>query len=386
VAVRPPSGDPEVLETRLSRVDGQAGELSIGGIRVEDLAPQATFEETAFLLWHGRQPDLQETKALRGRLAEARGFSQGTREVLKAAAAARLSVMDALRLGVDSLALSGAGEPVDVRTAEQIVGVVPALVAAYWRLTQGKEPLVTEGDLRSAEAYLYLQTGQRPFPAAVRGLETYLNTVIDHGLNASTFTARVIASTHSDMVSSVVGALGALKGPLHGGAPGPAIDMVFEILERSRASGRTLEAETESWVREKVEAGGRIMGFGHRVYKVRDPRADVLGAAAESLYLGSPNETFYRQAQAVERVTLDVLEELKPGRHLRTNVEFYTALVLHGVGLPAELFTPTFAVSRVAGWTAHVLEQREHGRLVRPLEKYVGETGRRWEPLPDGMG
>jgi citrate synthase len=383
VAARPPSGDAEVLETRLSRVDGQAGELSIGGIRVEDLAPKATFEEAAFLLWHGRQPNLKEMEALRARLAQARGLAQGTREVLEAAAAARLSVMDALRLGVDSLALSGAGEPVDVGMAERLVGVVPALIATYWRLTQGKEPLTAPESLRNAEAYLYLLMGQRPSSAAVRGLETYLNTVIDHGLNASTYTARVIASTHSDMLSSVVGALGALKGPLHGGAPGPAIDMVFEILERSRASGRSLEVETESWVREKVEAGGRIMGFGHRVYKVRDPRADVLGAAAESLYLGSPNEMFYRQAQAVERVTLETLEELKPGRNLRTNVEFYTALVLHGVGLPAELFTPTFAVSRVAGWTAHILEQREHGRLVRPLERYVGETGRRWEPLPD---
>ena len=383
MAVRPPSGDSEVLETRLSRVDGQAGELSIGGIRVEDLAPQATFEEAAFLLWHGRQPDRKEMEALRSRLAEARVLAQGTREVLESAAAARLSVMDALRLGMDSLALSGAGVPVDVGTAERLAGVVPAVITTYWRLTQGKEPLAAPGNLKSAQAYLYLLTGLRPSPAAVRGLETYLNTVIDHGLNASTYTARVIASTHSDMVSSVVGALGALKGPLHGGAPGPAIDMVFEILERSRVSGRSLEAETESWVREKVEAGGRIMGFGHRVYKVRDPRADVLGAAAESLYLGSPNEMFYRQAQAVERVTLETLEELKPGRNLRTNVEFYTALVLHGVGLPAELFTPTFAVSRVAGWTAHILEQREHGRLVRPLERYVGETGRRWEPLPD---
>ena len=383
MAVFPPSGDPEVLETRLSRVDGQAGELSIGGFRVEDLAPQATFEEAAFLLWHGRQPDLEEMETLRARLAKARDLTQGTREVLEAAAAARLSVMDALRLGVDSQALSGAGEPVDVVMAEQLVGVVPALIATYWRLTQGKDPLSAPGNLRSAEAYLYLLMGQRPSPAAVRGLETYLNTVIDHGLNASTYTARVIASTRSDMVSCIVGALGALKGPLHGGAPGPAIDMVFEILELSRASGRSLETETESWVRQKVEAGGRIMGFGHRVYKVRDPRADVLGAAAESLYLGSTNETFYRQAQAVERVTLDILEDLKPGRNLRTNVEFYTALVLHGVGLPAELFTSTFAVSRAAGWTAHILEQRQYGRLVRPLERYVGDVGRRWEPLQD---
>jgi citrate synthase len=159
--------------------------------------------------------------------------------------------------------------------------------------------------------------------------------------------------------------------------------MVFDILERARVSGRPLETEAEAWVRQAVEAGGRIMGFGHRVYKVRDPRADVLGAAAEALYLGSRNEAFYRQAQTIEQVTLRVLEEMKPGRTLRTNVEFYTALLLHGVGLPAELFTPTFSVSRVAGWTAHILEQREHGRLIRPLERYVGETQRQWTPLED---
>jgi citrate synthase len=157
--------------------------------------------------------------------------------------------------------------------------------------------------------------------------------------------------------------------------------MVFDIMERARTSGRSLEAEAEAWVRRTVGAGGRIMGFGHRVYKVRDPRADVLGAAAEALYLDSRNEAFYRQAQTIEQVTLRVLEELKPGRNLRTNVEFYTALLLHGVGLQAELFSATFAVSRIAGWTAHVLEQRQHGRLVRPLEEYVGPSRREWIPL-----
>jgi citrate synthase len=374
----PATDSPETLETRLSRVDGQAGELIIGGYRLEDLAPNAAFEEAAFLLWHDRRPDAFELEALRARLARARAVSAPTRDVLEMAASARLPAMDALRLAVDSLSLADIGASIDIASAESLVGALPALVAAYWRILHGEPPLTAPDDLPHAAAYLFLLTGERPTQAAVRGLETYLNTVIDHGLNASTYTARVIAGTRSDMVSCVVGALGALKGPLHGGAPGPAFEMVYDILQRSHASGRPLEQEAEAWVRQTVEGGGRIMGFGHRVYKVRDPRADVLGAAAEKLYHGSSNEVFYRQAQTIEQVAQRVLEELKPDRNLRTNVEFYTALLLHGVGLPSELFSPTFAVSRVAGWTAHVLEHRQRGRLVRPLERYVGGLGRVW--------
>ncbi|HSB90159.1 MAG TPA: citrate/2-methylcitrate synthase, partial [Anaerolineales bacterium] len=223
---------PERLETRLSRVDGQAGELVIGGYRLEDLAPNAAFEETAFLLWHDRRPDAAELEALRGRLARGRAVPAPTRLILEQAASARLPVMDALRLAVDSLALAGIGESVGVTSAESLVAILPAVVAAYWRLLHRQEPLTAPEDLPHAASYLFLLTGERPAEAAVRGLETYLNTVIDHGLNASTYTARVIAGTRSDMVSCVVGALGALKGPLHGGAPGPAFEMVYDILER----------------------------------------------------------------------------------------------------------------------------------------------------------
>jgi citrate synthase len=371
----------EVIETRLSRVDGLAGELVIGGYRVEELAPQATFEEVAFLLWQGRLPDAGELESLHSRLAAARVLPEASLELLGRAAASRMPVMDALRLGVDSLGLTLTADSADEALAARLVAATPALVGAYWRLLQGEAPVVAPADLSHAAAYLFQIFGSAPRPEAARGLETYLNTVVDHGLNASTYTARVIASTRSDMVSAVVGALGALKGPLHGGAPGPAFDMVFDIIEKSNDSGRPLADEAEAWVRQAVAAGERIMGFGHRVYKVRDPRADVLGAAAERLYRGSDRQEFYRQAQTIEDVAVRVLGEMKPGRNLKTNVEFYTALLLHGVGLPTELFTPTFGVARVAGWTAHILEQMKFGRLIRPLEKYVGEGGRRWVPL-----
>jgi citrate synthase len=188
--------------------------------------------------------------------------------------------------------------------------------------------------------------------------------VADHGLNASTFTARVIASTGSDLVSAITGAIGALKGPLHGGAPGPALDMVFEIGDASRA---------EEVLRRKIESGERLMGFGHRVYKVRDPRADVLAAAAERMFTRAGDMHLYDLARAVESTALRLLEEYKPGRRLQTNVEFYTALLLHGLGLEVPLFTPTFAVSRVVGWMAHCAEQRKVGRLIRPQSVYVGE-------------
>jgi citrate synthase len=211
--------------------------------------------------------------------------------------------------------------------------------------------------------------GREAPPAFVRALDTYLNTVSDHGLNASTFTARVIVSTGSDVVSAVTGAVGALKGPLHGGAPGPALDLLFEIRSAERA---------EAVLREKLARGERLMGFGHRVYRTRDPRADVLGAAAEHLFERAGNRQFYELAQAVEACALRLLREYKPARSVQTNVEFYTALLLHGIGFPTPLFTPIFAAGRVAGWTAHCLEQIASNRLFRPQSTYTGARHRKW--------
>jgi citrate synthase len=207
-----------------------------------------------------------------------------------------------------------------------------------------------------------------------RALETYLNTIVDHGLNASTFACRVITSTGSDLVSAIVGAIGALKGPLHGGAPGPALETVFEIADASRA---------EAVLRRKIENGDRLMGFGHRVYKVRDPRADVLAAAAERLFTRAGDMRLYRLSREVEAVAIRLLEEYKPGRRLQTNVEFYTALLLHGLELDLPLFTPTFAIGRMSGWIAHALEQRATNRLIRPSSVYVGPHNRTWMTLQE---
>jgi citrate synthase len=249
---------------------------------------------------------------------------------------------------------------------------MPTIVAAYARMGEGREPISPHPDLNHAANFLYMLNGAVPDDERVRGLETYLNTVVDHGLNASTFTARVITSTGSDLVSAVVGAIGALKGPLHGGAPGPALDMVFEIGDASRA---------EAVLRRKIEGGEKLMGFGHRVYKVRDPRADVLGAAAERLFTRAGDMSLYTLARSVEATALRLLEEYKPGRRLQTNVEFYTALLLHGLGLDVPLFTPTFAISRVSGWIAHAMEQKRANRIIRPQSEYAGPRDRGWVPL-----
>ena len=352
-------------QTRLSSVDGSAGELLIAGYPVEELAPELSFEEATYLLWYGSRPDAAQLAGFRAALAERRELPAALLDLLAAAAARKLPVMDALRMAAGALSLApSAAIPHPQEEALRLLACFPSIVAGYWRTLNGLDPLAPPADLGHAAAYLYLLDGRLPDPEHVRALETYLNTVIDHGLNASTFTARVIISTASDLTSAIVGAVGALKGPLHGGAPGPALDMVFEIGEAGQA---------EAYLRGKLARGERLMGFGHRVYRVRDPRADVLGAAAERLYQRAGDMTLYTLARHVEQVAIALLAERYPERRLQTNVEFYTALLLHGLGLPTALFTPTFAISRVAGWLAHCFEQQSDRRLIRPQSQFVGE-------------
>jgi citrate synthase len=351
--------------TRLSEVNGERGELTIAGFPVVELAQHATFEETVWLLWHGELPRVEELQSFHAQLAAARDLPKDVIALLRASAAADLDPMDALRIAAGALSLASAD-------AVRLVASLPTIAAAYWRLRRSQEPIAPRRDLGHAANLLYMLSGEAPDAERVRALETYLNTVVDHGLNASTFTVRVITSTGSDLVSAVVGGLGALKGPLHGGAPGPALDMVFEIGSADRA---------EAVLREKLARGERLMGFGHRVYKVRDPRADVLAAAAERLFTRAGDMNLYRLAREVESVALRLLEEQKPGRRLQTNVEFYTALILHGLGFDVSLFTATFAVSRVAGWIGHAFEQQRANRLIRPQSEYVGPRGRTWMPI-----
>ena len=366
--------DVVAVSTRLSHVDGEAGELTIAGYAVDDLAPNARFDEVAFLLLYGNLPERTELVRFSVDLAERRAIPTPVMDLLRAAARDAAPPMDALRMAASAMALGREGDPLDdVLTA---IASFPTIVGAYWRLQHGEVPVPVRHDISHAAHYLHQLSGTEPSAERARALETYLITVCDHGLNASTFAARVIISTRSDVISAITGAVGALKGPLHGGAPGPALDMVVEIGSPERA---------ESVIRAKLDRGERLMGFGHRVYRVRDPRADVLAEAAERLYGSDADRSIYDLARSVEATALRLLREHKPDRRLDTNVEFYTALVLHGLGLPTELFTPTFAVGRVLGWSAHCLEQLREGRLIRPQSRYVGPTGlqyRTWAQPP----
>ena len=378
--------DVVAAETRLSSVDGEAGELVLAGYPLEEIAERATFEEMAYLIWHGSLPDVAGLDRLTRELAERRTLPVATRDLLRAAAAERRPVIDAVRMAVASLPTVD-----DAEDARGLVARLPTIVAAYWRLLQGEEPVDPDPGLGHAANFLYMLRGERPDDdgerpdddgerpdddgevpddGQVRALTIYLNTVIDHGMNASTFTARVIVSTRSDFVSAVTGAIGALKGPLHGGAPGPVISMLEEIGDADNA---------ESYLRKKLEAGERLMGFGHAVYRVRDPRADVLSRAARTFF--DDGHDLYALALHIEKTAIRLLEEYKPGRRLQTNVEYYTALLLNGLGIHPDLFTPIFAIGRVAGWTAHCMEQRGADRLYRPESTYTGRHARRWMPI-----
>jgi len=359
-------------QTRLSHVDGQNGVLIIGGYELKELAGKVTFEEAASLLWKGTLPGKDELAALTREIAGMRALPDATMTIVREAAKRGAPPIDALRMACATLSLdvknpSDISLDADVANAKMLVARFPTIVAAHTRLVAGQEPIAPRTDLSLAANFLYMVNGKEPDPIAARALDTYWVTVIDHGMNASTFTGRVIASTRSDMLSAVTGAIGALKGPLHGGAPGPVLDMLHDI--------RTAE-NAEPWVRAKLEAGERIMGFGHRVYKVRDPRAEVLGKVAEEM-AGAHLEdrSLFDLARSVESTIVRVLDEVKPGRNLRTNVEFYTALVLQSIGLKPATFVAMFACGRAAGWAAHVIEQHAEDHLIRPQSEYVGPRG-----------
>src|SRR5215207_2374157 len=363
-------------QTPLSEVDGLKGVLTIRGYDIEQIASKITLEETAYLLWHGKLPNRKELEEQNERLVSYRRLPEEARAAVQLAAK-RMEPMDALRFAVAALTADDPA-PGDIshetnqKRAEMIVARVPIIVGMYQRLRSGGQVVEPRADLGIAANLLFQMTGREPDEAKVRGLETYLVTVTDHGMNASTFTTRVIASTASDLVSAVTGGIGALKGPLHGGAPGPALDMIEEIGTADRA---------DAWMRDAVQHGKRIMGFGHRIYKVRDPRAEVLYKAAWLLAEETGEQSSLDLAKEVERVAIDVLEEAKPGRNLNTNVEFYTALLLRDVGLTPDLFSPCFAIGRTVGWTAHIMEQQDGGRLIRPQSEYNGPRGLQFVPI-----
>lgn len=349
-----------VADTRLSEVDRERGRLIIAGHDVESLVGRVSFEEVVALLERGSLPDELERERVRASLAEARLLAFEKLPSL-GDALARPDGMDALRASLAHL-----GEAEGFGAARRLVGAMAVFAAAWARARLGLAPIAPDASLAHAADYLRMIRGEPAGEARAAALDAYLATVSDHGMNASTFAARVVISTGSDAVSAVVAALGALKGPLHGGAPGPVLDMLDAI-------GRPEDAE--AWIEGELLAGRRIMGMGHRIYRVRDPRAAVLERATSRLELAGVRTGRLELARAVERAAEGILRRRHPDRPLRANVEFYTAVLLDAVGLDRSAFTPTFAVGRVAGWCAHLDEQRRTGRLIRPASRYIG-------PLP----
>ena len=354
--------------TALSKVEGTAGRLIYHGYNIHDLATTTSFEEIAHLLWFGHLPNKSELADLKAKLAAERTLPTS---VLKIISDLPITAepMDVLRTAASAWGASTIKGKATVEQAIALTARFPVFLAAFHRLRSGLEPLESRPELGHAANYLYLLSGKQPEQQHVKALDAYLVLLADHGMNASTFTARVVASTESDIVSSTVAAVGALKGPLHGGAPSKVLDMLKAIGTSDNA---------ESWLRSTLAVGQRLMGFGHRVYKTKDPRAEELRELAR---LADPQE--FVLARRVEEIAIALLEEQKPGRRLYTNVEFYSAVLLSSVGLPGDLFTPTFAVSRVAGWTAHILEQVGNNRLIRPEADYIGPTDEHFVPLDE---
>ena len=360
--------------TSLTDIDGERGGLAVAGYAIDEIAPRCTFEEACFLLFHRRLPNAVEIGEFASLLARERDIPGVLLAVGRRAAADRVAPIDALMMLAAHLRRPGHDpEPVEI-----VTGLMMA-AGCYARMWAGAVPELPPAGASHVEAFLHLAGGDRPHPAAVRALETYLITVMDHGLNASTFSARVAASTHTDLLSCTLAALATLKGPRHGGAPGPALEMVERSPDVDQAA---------DYLRGMLARGERLMGFGHGVYRTRDPRADLVAAALEEMIaagdaVDAGTQALYRKARAVEQVALRVLDEYRPQARLRTNVEFYTALLLHAVGFRREWFTPTFAVARVVGWLAHAIEQRDSNILLRPTAVYRGPSGRRWLPIEE---
>jgi citrate synthase len=343
-------------ETALSKVDGERGRLIYRGYRIGDLVEHGTYPAVANLLWTGDWvPDHRlPTGPIPGPVLEIlRALPTSTKP------------MDALRTAVSAW---GASQelpwPPTVEQARALTSFSPSALAAFARLREGSEPIEPDPSLDLVEGFLYQLKGERPEPATARALDAYFIVGAEHGFNASTFTARVITSTRSDIASAIVGAIGTMKGPLHGGAPSEVVDQLAKVGSVEHA---------EEWLRGALDRGERLMGFGHRVYRAYDPRAAALRKVAEGM---EHKPEWLALAIQVEDVALRILAERHPERALKTNVEYYAAPVLMGVGLRPDLFPATFSLARHAGWTAHALEQSADNRLIRPDVRYVGPAER----------
>lgn len=364
-----------VAETHLSRVDGQNGRLYYRGISIQDFVEHgASFEEVVYLLWNGRLPTETELETFTTALVQRRSLPNEIVTLLRQCPT-DADPMVVLRTAVSYLGMFDAN-PNDVtpdtlrRITTGLLSRFPTILAAYHRLRAGDEPIAPRSDLSHAANFLYMLNGTEPGPRSIEGMNAYLVLLADHGFNASTFTARVVAGTQADVFGAIAAAIASLKGPLHGGAPPRVMQMLNAVGSPEAA---------EQYVEDALARKERIMGIGHRVYKTYDPRAIILREMTRGIASETGTRKWYEIARAVEEAAVARLS----AKGLYTNVDFYSAPLLVSVGLPVDMLTPAFAMSRIAGWSAHLLEQYADNRLIRPRARYVGELEVPYKPLSE---
>ncbi|RPI52853.1 MAG: citrate synthase [Chloroflexi bacterium] len=364
-------------ETQLSAIDGEAGRLAYCGYDIADIAARASYEETAFLLWYQRLPAANELTMLSEWLRSNRALPRMVWGIMHSLPE-RATPMEALRTVASTLSMfdracvheeTGGSS---LCRAVSLTAKLPTIVASFDRLRRGRPPIEPRADLAPAANFIYMLNGEEPDKRAASALEKYFVLLADHGMNASTFSARVTASTLGDVYSAVVTALGTLKGPLHGGASQASMEELLEI-----GSVENVDA----WFENKMARKERLFGFGHRVYKAEDPRAIILHDLAHEAAQGTGNTRWFDIAERLEQLVL--AHPYFTERRIFTNVDFYTAPLLYALGIPVDLFIPMFAVARIAGWTAHMLEQQKNNRLIRPRAHYTGPRGLAWSSIDE---
>ncbi|WP_293032113.1 citrate synthase [Natronococcus sp.] len=367
-----------VAESGLSSVDGDAGRLIYRGYSIEDLARGASYEEVVYLLWHGELPTEDDLESFTASLAEERSVDDDVLETVEQLAEADERPMAALRTAVSMLSAyeSENAEPDDLeatlRQGRRITAKLPTVLAAFERYRLGEQPVEPDPDLGLAANFLYMLTGEEPDELAAETFDQALTLHADHGLNASTFTAMVIGSTMADIYSAVTGGIGALSGPLHGGANQDVMEVLMEIDES--------DLDHREWVEQANEEGRRIPGFGHRVYNVKDPRAKILEERSKEL-AEDGEEKWYNYTTTIEQYLSE--EQGLAEKGIAPNVDFYSGSVYYQLGIPIDLYTPIFAMSRVSGWIAHVVEYQEDNRLIRPRARYTGPKDQEFVPLEE---
>ncbi|RLQ95460.1 citrate synthase/methylcitrate synthase [Falsibacillus albus] len=347
-------------QTSISFIDGEKGQLVYRGLNAKNVALNYTFEEAAYLLWFGNLPDEIQYQELSDKLKANREMPVYVKKVIDELPL-DLDMMGVLRTLISSMENEFFQWQPSIDQAIQLTAIIPSIIAYRKRRMKGLNPIAPNNQLNHVANYLYMLTGEMPSEIHIKALEAYMILTLEHGMNASTFSARVTISTQSDMVSAITSAIGTMKGPLHGGAPSGVLKMLDEIGEIEKAEG---------WLRNKISSGERLMGFGHRVYKTIDPRAVALRQKTLEV---SGQDRWLDLALHVESLATELLEEYKPGRRLYPNVEFYAAAVMRAIQMEEDLFTPTFTASRVVGWTAHIIEQGQNNSIFRPTSEYIGK-------------